>query len=148
LEKARFGNVFSSQVEVDPEIDRLTYYIPPMILQPYIENSIRHGVRYLDNNTGKIIIRFIKEENYLVCTIEDNGIGRKQSQLYKSQMPVEYQSRGMTLTARRLEMMNKTQEVPIVVEIEDLVTNDQLPTGTRVAIYFPLQYVITGNLTA
>jgi hypothetical protein len=142
LEKARFGNVFGYRIEVDPAIDRSTYCIPPMILQPYIENSIRHGVRYLERNTGKINIHFIKNDNYLVCTIEDNGIGRKQAQQYKSLMPVEYQSRGMTLTARRLEMMNKTQAVPIVIEIEDLATNDQQPAGTRVAIYFPLQHVI------
>jgi LytS/YehU family sensor histidine kinase len=146
LENARFGNAFSYQLIIDPGIDRQQYHIPPMLLQPYIENSIRHGVRYLQNNTGKITVRFTIKEPYLECAVEDNGIGRKQSQLYKGQTLVEYQSKGMTLTARRLEMMNTNRSIPILLNIEDLETTQATATGTRVVICFPLQDVYNKNV--
>ncbi|HEY8896408.1 MAG TPA: histidine kinase [Niastella sp.] len=146
LENARFGNDFSYQLIIDPGIDRLQCHIPPMILQPYIENSIRHGVRYLQNNTGKITVRFTIKEPYLECTVEDNGIGRKQSQVYKGQNPVEYQSKGMTLTARRLQMLNTNRSIPILLNIEDLETTQATATGTKVVICFPLQYVYNKNV--
>jgi hypothetical protein len=145
LENARYGNVFTYAVEVDPAIEKATYGIPPMVLQPYVENSIRHGVRYLEKHTGKIVIRFIKQEAYLVCSVEDNGIGRKQSQLYKSRTVIEYQSQGMALTARRLDMINRTQPAPILMHIEDMENNEQQPLGTRVVISFPLQNVTNLN---
>jgi len=87
----------------------------------------------------------VKKEPHLVCIIEDNGIGRKRARHFKSLEPIEYQSRGMALTARRMEMINKTRPVAIVTEIEDLGSEDR-PAGTRVTIYFPLQNVINSNV--
>jgi LytS/YehU family sensor histidine kinase len=141
LERVRFGDTFQYEITVAPGIDRGNYYIPPMLLQPYVENSIRHGLRYRDDNMGMVRIRFMENASHLICTIEDNGVGRKLAQQYKSQLPIEYQSRGMTLTARRMEMMNQGQSVPIVMDIEDMETGDHLPAGTRITLRFPIQFV-------
>lgn len=139
LEHARFEGKFSFQIDISPTIDKDNTYIPPLILQPYIENSIRHGVRFRKDNNGKIAIRFQVREDRLICTIEDNGIGRKMSAAYKSQSPIEYHSKGMTLTAKRIEMLNKTQTNPIFIDIDDLHSEDGSPAGTRVTLGFPLQ---------
>jgi ligand-binding sensor domain-containing protein len=143
LEKARFGNTFQYDIAIDPGINRGGCYIPPMLLQPYVENSIRHGLRYREDNKGMILIRFMEIASHLICTIEDNGVGRKLAQQYKSLSPIEYQSRGMSLTARRMEMMNQGRTVPIVIDVEDMETDDHHPAGTKVIIRFPIQFVKT-----
>jgi ligand-binding sensor domain-containing protein len=141
LEKARFGNSFRYDIFISPGIDKAAYQIPPMLLQPYVENSIRHGLRSREDDRGLIRIQFIENGPHLVCVVEDNGVGRRQTQLYKSRQPIEYQSRGMTLTARRVEMMNQGRSAPTFVEVKDLETPDHQPAGTSVRLYFPLQYV-------
>lgn len=141
LERVRFGNAFRYDIVIASGIDRMAYYIPPMLLQPYVENSIRHGLRYRGDEKGVILIRFAENKEHLICTIEDNGIGRKQAAQFKRGSPIEYQSRGMTLTARRMEMMNQGRAAPILIDVEDLETGDHLPSGTRIVLCFPIQYV-------
>ncbi|MBS1597639.1 MAG: histidine kinase [Bacteroidetes bacterium] len=141
LEKKRFENKFVYEIQVDPKINDEDYFIPPMILQPYIENSVRHGMRYKKDANGKIKISFHTDTKYLVCNIEDNGIGRKQALQFKSIIPVEYQSKGMTLTARRIEVFNTTHEASIKINIEDPEDHNHMPVGTKVTIQFPLQEV-------
>ncbi|MBS1597638.1 MAG: histidine kinase [Bacteroidetes bacterium] len=145
LEKKRFENKFVYEILVDPKINREDYFIPPMILQPYIENSVRHGMRYKKDANGKIKISFHADAKYLVCNIEDNGIGRKQALQFKSIIPVEYQSKGMTLTARRIEVFNTTHEASIKINIEDPEDHNHTPVGTKVTIQFPLQEAYRPN---
>jgi ligand-binding sensor domain-containing protein len=140
LEKRRFEDKFDFRIHLSSN-DLLTAYIPPMILQPYIENSIRHGVRYRNDSAGLITVAIYTTDHYLVCTVEDNGIGREASKQFKGTQNIEYQSKGMTLTARRIEMMNRSTEVPIDVQVEDLYDEKQQPWGTRVMIRFPLHKV-------
>jgi len=142
LEKSRFENKFDYTVDLASGIDPLAYHIPPMILQPYVENSIRHGVRNRADNDGKITISFVKDDQYLLCIIHDNGVGRSAAQQFKSQSPIEYQSRGMALTASRVEMINKINTAAIRIDIEDGQTDEGLPAGTNVIIRFPLQEII------
>ncbi|WP_315824113.1 hypothetical protein [Paraflavitalea speifideaquila] len=103
-----------------------------------MENSIRHGVRYRHDKKGHINVSFRLDEQYLICQVEDNGVGRKKAGQYKSEMPIEYQSKGMTLTAKRIEMLNKNNAAPVLIHIVDLEINHQ-PAGTRVTLRFPLQ---------
>jgi ligand-binding sensor domain-containing protein/two-component sensor histidine kinase len=137
LEMMRFGHTFSYSIEADPDIDRELITIPTMILQPYIENSIRHGVRYKENGEGRIDIKFQKSDDDLICIIQDNGIGRKKAATFKSQMHVEYQSKGMSLTAERINILNRQRANPITIEIIDLTDAQEQPTGTRIVIRFP-----------
>ena len=140
LERIRFDNKFQYNIQVDPAIDLSAQSIPPMILQPYVENSIRHGVRYREDDKGRITISFLKNDLFLVCIVEDNGIGRELSGQYKSRTPMEYQSRGMALTERRMEMMNRTQTTSSLINIEDLEGSDGRPAGTRITLQFPLRH--------
>ena len=137
LEKTKFEDKFSYSLELDPALDASDWFIPPMILQPYVENSIRHGVRYRHDKLGHIKLSFHLDDQYLICQVEDNGVGRRKAGQYKSEMPIEYQSKGMTLTAKRIEMLNKTLLNPVLIHIEDLELND-MPAGTRVILQFPL----------
>jgi ligand-binding sensor domain-containing protein len=138
LEKTKFEDKFSYNVVVEGEMDSSEWFIPPMILQPYVENSIRHGVRYRHDKLGHIRVSFSLNEQYLICQVEDNGVGRKKAAEYKSEIAIEYQSKGMTLTAKRIEMLNKNQSDPVVIDIEDM-ENNHAATGTRVVVRFPVQ---------
>ena len=141
MEMMRFGHSFNYNIEVDPELDADMEHIPTMILQPYIENSIRHGIRYREKGGGYIDIKFQKSMEGFICIIQDNGIGRKKASEYKSQLHVEYQSKGMSLTAERINILNRQLSEPIRIEIDDLNDAHDQATGTRITLRFP--YTIT-----
>lgn len=133
LEKLRFGDKFDYTIQSDPGVDILQTYVPAMLLQPYVENAIRHGIRYLENKKGKITISAHKENKELVCEIDDNGIGREKAAQLKSSMHIEYQSRGMQLSRRRAELYNIRQQV---IDKKDEKGN---ATGTTIIVSIPLE---------
>jgi ligand-binding sensor domain-containing protein len=139
LENHRFGNKFVNSVIVSEELDPQNLYIPPMILQPYIENAIRHGIGHRQDKKGRILVKMECRQHWFLCIIEDNGVGRRQANLYKSANAINYQSMGMTLVARRIDMLNKTNKIPILIGIEDLEDPATGPSGTRVTLSFPLE---------
>lgn len=136
IEKMRYGNSFDYSIQVSPAVKQDFTYIPNMILQPYVENCIRHGLRHSDVQ-GLIQIKFQQTEDELVCIVEDNGIGRKKAAEYKSRIRIEYQSRGMRLTAERIELLNIKQDEKIKIEIIDLQHPDGEAAGTKIIIHFP-----------
>ena len=137
MERMRFDNAFRYTLYVDPSFEREFTYIPAMILQPYIENSIRHGVRYITDGTGLIEIEFRRVNKDLLCIIKDNGIGRKKAGEFRSHLHFEYQSRGMSLTADRIKALNREASEPITITVIDLEDERSQPTGTKVEIRFP-----------
>ncbi len=137
LEQMRFKNRFRYTINIDKSIVTSQAMIPGMILQPYVENAIRHGIQNKDDHTGRIDITISRQENELVCSISDNGVGRKASQAFKT-MYVKHQSRGMQLTQERIDMLNKNLEHKIVVQVEDNTSDAGAATGTTVTIRFPL----------
>jgi len=138
LEKLRFKNKMTYEVVLDPGIDKNVVVIPPMILQPYVENSMRHGLRHKSGENGHIRIEIKKQGDHLSIVIEDNGIGRKKAALYKTAEHIEYQSRGMSVTADRIRIMNAAYDKDIRVQVTDLEDDTGRPAGTRVAIQFTL----------
>ena len=136
LEQKRYENKFTFEIVLAENIHN--YTIPPMMLQPYLENAVRHGVRYLSDGKGKIAVNFREEGTYVVCSISDNGIGRARSKQLKSNNPIEYQSKGMDLTARRIEMYNSINSPKIIIEIQDLGPEGNEPVGTLISIWFPI----------
>lgn len=137
MERMRFANAFTYTIEVDPLLDQETIMIPAMLLQPYVENSVRHGVRHMTDNNGHISIQFISEQDTLVCVITDNGIGRKRAAETRSRLHVEYQSKGMSLTAERIRVLNRVLVHPITLEIVDLADDSGAAAGTRITLRFP-----------
>ncbi|OQP45459.1 hypothetical protein A4H97_32465 [Niastella yeongjuensis] len=138
IEKTRLEHAFSWSVSINDAVDPAAYYIPPMILQPFVENSVRHGLRYLRDKNGKVTIIVKRAGNHLVCMVEDNGIGRKAAMRYKSISPINYQSKGLSLTADRIAMYNQVNVQQITMQIDDLEDEAGNALGTRVTINFPV----------
>lgn len=143
LEKLRFKEKMDYFIDIDSGIDSQGVLIPPMLIQPYVENSMRHGLRHKTDGKGYIRIKIAQTGNHLVVVVEDNGIGREKSAQYKTGEHIEYQSKGMTLTADRIRMMNAANEDGIKVEVIDLKDSHDRASGTRVAISFPLSHTNT-----
>jgi hypothetical protein len=137
LEQMRFVSRFHYTISLDPAVHADYTYIPSMLLQPFVENAIRHGIRYKEGDTGLISI-VIREAPYgIIFTIEDNGIGREAAGRYKSQQHIEYQSKGITLAQNRLEILSAGNPERITTEIIDLKDENGNATGTKVVITFP-----------
>ena len=140
-----FGGFPESYSEENTKIQQLWFDpidvdfedIPPMLIQPYLENALNHGIINKQEN-GHILVTIKKENQYLVCTITDDGIGRAKAQEIKQSKGYNYKSRGMSITHSRLEIINKMQNSNLNVEVEDLYEND-IPAGTKVRIYIPLK---------
>jgi hypothetical protein len=138
IEKTRLENAFSYLVSIEGDVDPAEHYIPPMILQPFVENSVRHGLRFRRDKAGIVTITVRLEGDHLTCILEDNGVGRKAAMQYKSISPINYQSKGLSLTADRIEMFNKEHEQKITMQIDDLEDDYHNALGTRVTISFPV----------
>lgn len=138
LEKMRMESKFDFYITVDAVTPASELYLHPLMLQPYVENALRHGVRYLKDKMGHIHLSFIEHDAMLECVIEDNGIGRERAAKLKAVNPIEYQSRGMSLTAERVELLNRSADRHIVITVNDLTSEAGEPSGTRVSVKFPV----------
>jgi len=134
LEMTRFENKFNFILDVDPEVDVDAIEIPSLLIQPYVENAILHGL-YKKQEQGTLHIRINEREGALVFEIEDDGIGREAAiKLRKENFPT-HKSMGIKLTEERLRLINEYHRAAF--EIEDLV-NENGPCGTRVRISVPV----------
>ncbi|MFI5132438.1 MAG: histidine kinase [Chitinophagales bacterium] len=138
LEKLRFRDKFEYKIHIDGTIDQNNTLLPGMLLQPYIENSIRHGIQHRKDNNGLISLSINKtSDNSIIYTIKDNGVGRKKAEEFKSSRHIEYQSRGMFINSKRIAAMNNQFRTNIRVNIEDLADEDESAGGTSVTILIP-----------
>lgn len=137
LEQNRLGNKFDYHIEVDASIKTSAFEIPPLILQPFVENAIWHGLVH-KTEKGIINICIRKEMNRLICIIEDNGIGRTKAAFLKEQQVIKHQSMGMKVTEDRIRILNQLNLERPFVNITDLFTETNEPSGTRVEIVIPV----------
>ena len=137
LEQMRLRNKFQYTIHVQESIDKEMTHVPSMVLQPFVENSIKHGVQQKQNNDGLIKIT-VSKNGTLSCVVEDNGIGRQSSMFLKDESDDGYESKGMDITKSRIETINKIYETSISLNIEDLSDDKGQPAGTRVKIDFPV----------
>ncbi|MBK9247521.1 MAG: tetratricopeptide repeat protein [Ignavibacteria bacterium] len=136
LEKLRFGDKFTYDVIIDPSLPT-TILIPPMLIQPYIENAIWHGILPRKSG-GKVIVTITPSENeYIVCNIQDDGIGRKASSEKKDFEQNKHRSSGMALIDERLALLTETSGMKLWVEVEDMYNDSNQPTGTSVTLHLP-----------
>ena len=133
LEQRRLSNLNYTFV-VEPDIDTDEIMIPPMLLQPLIENSIMHGIRHLESD-GRITVEFKKEEDHLLrCIVEDNGIGRVKSKEIYSNQQKTHESRSTEITEERIKLLNSSSgDANIQLLYTDLCENGK-STGTRVEL--------------
>ena len=129
LEHSRFSDKFDYLILVDEGIDIDAFQIPPMLLQPYIENAIWHGLRYREDKGLLKIELKQKDRSALEISITDNGIGRKKSAALKTQNQKKQKSKGMGNIKKRIEILNDMYKDKVAVLISDLETNG---SGTKV----------------
>jgi ligand-binding sensor domain-containing protein/two-component sensor histidine kinase len=110
LESMRFKDRFDYKIECDSQIDQELVVIPAMILQPFVENSIIHGILPDETKKGSITIRIYKDKEFMVIEIADNGIGIENSLKGKSDYEGDHRSQGMEITSKRIELLNKLSD--------------------------------------
>jgi PAS domain S-box-containing protein len=132
LETLRFDQKFKTVFKVDKNLELENIEIPTLILQPYVENAILHGLyNKLGDTEGKLMIEFKKKGDSLVCIVEDNGVGREEAKKIREASRL-HKSVGMMVTQERLDLINKNNNLS--VKITDLVDKEGAPCGTRVEI--------------
>ena len=136
LQKIRFKNKFDYSIEIDKAINPENVNIPPMLAQPFIENSIEHGIKH-KKSKGNIHIRFILLNNRIVLEVEDDGVGRKKAQEILFQQDKDHKSLGTAITHERIRVMNKKLKKKITLRILDLKNADDDPKGTKIVINLP-----------
>lgn len=133
LEKLRFENKFNFKLTVDKNIDQEFIQIPPMIVQPYIENAIIHGLLHKPTK-GKLEIAFKLNKDSVICTVLDNGVGRQRSMEIDKESGIKRKSRGMLITKARLEILNRQSDDQFSVLIVDLKDARGIAKGTKVTL--------------
>ncbi|MGC3943162.1 MAG: PAS domain S-box protein [Chryseolinea sp.] len=130
LEMVRFENKFSFECTVDPQLETEAIYIPSLLIQPYLENAILHGL-YNKIGRGSLKLSIYEKGDAVVFEIEDDGIGRAAATALRQQNFPTHKSMGIKLTEERLQLINQKNNVGF--EVEDLFDNG-VPAGTRVRI--------------
>ena len=132
LEHFRFQDKFNYTINVDEHIQVEDFVIPPMLLQPYIENAVWHGLRY-KNTKGHLDIAITQtESDKIKITITDNGIGRKKSKFLKTENQQKQNSKGMGNIKKRVTILNEMYKDKVAVFIDDF--QDEEDTGTKVVV--------------
>ena len=138
LEALRFKNSFEYGINIDPGIDVEMAEVPPLLLQPFIENAIWHGLR---NKQGekKLSVSCTPNTNGVTCTIIDNGIGRVKAREIKAAKmgAAAFESRGMILSEQRMQMMNLDHKEKFDVQILDLYDDQGTAIGTKIILHLP-----------
>jgi LytS/YehU family sensor histidine kinase len=138
MEALRFDKKFDYRIIVDHGVNTDNIEVPPMIIQPYVENAIWHGLLHKETPGCLRISVSLPEESILQCIIEDDGIGREKAKELKSKSAMTRKSLGMKLTENRLALLNKYAELNASVDIVDLKTNKNEAVGTKVILKIPI----------
>jgi len=137
LEMIRFKDKFDFEIKVDDEIDPFLYKVPTMLIQPYVENSISHGLMPSEGK-GMVKIALKLENEYISCIIEDNGIGREASHELRRKKENNHNSLGTRIVASRLDLVNALYGTSLKTIYTDLKNIKGEPEGTRVEIQIPI----------
>ena len=136
LEQMRDEQKFEAVISVDEKIDIHYRELPSILIQPFVENAINHGL-FHKKGKGHLVVTFGENERgSLICTIQDDGVGRVKAAQMKRQSSRTHKSRGMQIVLERLEVLQHVDEVSIIVDVSDLYP-DQDDTGTIVRIEIP-----------
>lgn len=138
LESLRFDDSFSFEINVEKHLNTNLLEVPLLIIQPFVENAILHGLLHKNEGEKKLVISFSEDVNHILATVEDNGIGRKASKALYEQSPKPGKiSRGIELTEKRIEILKTQPDKEAAYLIEDLTDNSGNLTGTKVTIKIP-----------
>ncbi|WP_338874852.1 two-component regulator propeller domain-containing protein [Spirosoma sp. SC4-14] len=136
LEQLRFNHKFDFTLGIDPALSPEKLSIPPMIIQPYIENAILHGMAHKKTG-GTITVAIYPKNDHLECIIDDDGVGRQKAQELKSRTVSSHKSVGLKVTEERLQLITQRTGKESGVVVIDKTTDQQEPAGTRVIVQLP-----------
>ena len=139
LEAVRFDHKFDYKISYPKDLDIEVLKVPPLIIQPYTENAIWHGLMHREDK-GQLDIDVIEEDDYLYIKITDNGIGRKKAAELARKSATKHKSMGLRITKDRIAMLEKTNGAESPVKIIDLEHEDGSAAGTEVIIKMPAIY--------
>ena len=137
LEVSRFEHHFDYQIICDPDLEIEHIEVPPLVIQPYVENAIWHGLMH-KGDKGHLLIELHQENKTLFCQITDDGVGRKRASELKSKSASKNKSLGMKITEHRLELINAVNNKATTVEVADLIDPSGEACGTSVLLKIPV----------
>ena len=147
MERLRFKDAFDYHIVLEGEPDTWDISIPPLLLQPFVENAIWHGLMHREKRGGVLSITIRVKDDVLTCIIRDNGIGRKRAASLKSKSVEKHKSMGLQITAERMALLTGTDERGPSFIIEDLQDPEGNATGTQVTLTIKINS-ITGEQAA
>jgi tetratricopeptide (TPR) repeat protein/predicted GH43/DUF377 family glycosyl hydrolase len=136
LQLLRYAGKFEYSLEVDEEIDIENAIIPPILIQPFIENAIEHGIRH-KQGIGHIYIRFRLEDKKVICEVEDDGVGREKAWETEYQERKTHKSLATEIITDRIQSLNNKLKQKIKLNIIDLKSDDNESSGTKVILNLP-----------
>lgn len=140
LEKIRFEESLEYTLKIDKTLDYHNITIPPMLIQPYVENAIKHGLLHKERNRRlSVELKSDKSQKILICEIIDNGIGRKASQKINKTHHIQRLDFASSATKTRLNLLNYDKKKPIGEKTIDLYDDDKNPIGTKVILHIPIE---------
>jgi hypothetical protein len=139
LEALRFNDHFDYKISVPKDLDISALQVPPLILQPYVENAIWHGLMHKEEK-GQLKVEVTEENDYLYFKITDDGIGREKAAAMASKSATKHKSMGLRITAHRIAIVQNSETLSSPVTINDLVNPDGSAAGTEVVIKMPVLY--------
>jgi len=137
LEKMRFKESFEYSLNTSNLVNKEQIELPPMLIQPYVENAVKHGLLHKEGDR-ELEIKFERSNSYLIVSITDNGIGRKRSAELNKIKNEKYKSFSTQANEKRLEILNKGRMNKVSVEITDNLKQDGTSSGTTVKLTIPI----------
>jgi hypothetical protein len=136
LQSLLYMDKLTYSIEVDEAIDLEDAIIPPMLIQPFVENAVVHGIKHKEGK-GNVSLSFKLENKTLICEVEDDGVGRKKSSEIKSKIGKKHQSMATDIIQDRIQTLNKKLKQRIKLEIIDKLSETSESLGTRVVLRLP-----------
>ncbi len=139
MERLRFKDAFDYRIVIAEELDTDEIRIPPLLVQPFVENAVWHGLMHKEER-GSLTISFSANGDLLTCVVRDNGIGRKHAAQLRSKSVEKHKSMGMQITAERMALLSGVDTTRPFFAIEDLYDEHGEPAGTQVTLTVKINY--------
>lgn len=142
IENIRFSNEIDFEIKVDETINTANIKVPSLVLQPFLENALWHGLSSKKEDKKIVLHAYRTQDDFVTISITDNGIGRKQAEKINRDKLLKRKSVGIAITKARLANFSKGYTNDYSIDIEDLYDNQQQPIGTRVIVDIPTRSVV------
>ncbi len=139
MERLRFKDAFDYRIDVEEELDTDEVRIPPLLVQPFVENAVWHGLMHKEER-GSLSIRIRVKDDLLTCIVRDNGVGRRRAGMLKSKSAEKHKSMGLQITAERMALLTGPGEPQPFFQIEDLYDETGDPAGTQVTLTIKISH--------